>query len=149
MSPVIIDLDTYTHIDPTKLFGKEAKQLLEACNMVCQNWLYKYEGCYRSPSRPSLREVLDTTMSTPRGVLATYKAIVAEWEAANPEEAQREKLSRKEWEEKRDKQFRVIYGIARRHGLYLEWYGSGSVACYGDQWAIYKNGKRIGRIQCI
>jgi len=63
------------------------------------------------------------------------------------EEEAKEKTSRREWEEQRDKQFRIVYGIAKRHGLYLKWDGNSNPCC-GDRWEIFRNGECIGRIQC-
>lgn len=47
-----------------------------------------------------------------------------------------------------EKLFKIVYGIARRHHLYLEWCGKGC-ACEPDRWEIYKKGKRIGRIETL
>ena len=44
------------------------------------------------------------------------------------------------------RQFRVIYGIARRHHIRLDWDGRDKYTCMPDRWEIYKNGKHIGRI---
>ena len=150
--PYIIDPDTHTIIDPAEIFGKDAKSLLTACHNAFRNWLpsNEYEGCYRSPSRPTLRDLRKTiSISGGDTLSAAYKAAMDAWESANPEEAAKEQLSRKEWENNRDKQFRIIYGIARRHGLYLDWNGTGKAACCGDQWTIYKHHERIARICCL
>lgn len=150
--PCIINVDTFTLVNPAEIFGKDANRLLKACNSAFHNWLPsgKYEGCYRSPSRPTLRDVRETiNISKGDSLIAAYKAAMVAWESANPEEVAKEHLSRKEWEDNRDKQFRIIYGIARRHGLYLDWHGTSSAACCGDQWTIYKHNERIARIYCL
>ena len=148
--PYIINVETFTIVDPAEIFGKDANRLLEACNRAFHNWLRKYEGCYRSPSRPTLGDVRKTlNISNGDSFFAAYKAAMTAWESANPKEVAKEHLSRKEWEEIRDKQFRIIYGIARRHGLYLEWHGTSSAACYGDRWTIYKHNECIARLCCM
>lgn len=53
----------------------------------------------------------------------------------------------KEWETMNSKQFKIIYGIAKRYGLYLRWHGNRNPCC-GDQWEIYKNHVQIARIYC-
>lgn len=145
----IIDAYTLNPINPAEIFGKDAKRLLKACDTVFKNWLTsgQYEGCYRARSRPTLEDVRKN-VSKVDNIMDAYKAAMAEWETANPEEVAKEQASRNEWEKKRDKQFRIIYGIARRHGLYLEWYGVNGVACCGDRWTIYKQKKCIARICC-
>ena len=148
----IINPNTLTHIDPVTIFGKDANRLLKACDKVFHNWLPngKYEGCYRSPSRPTLDEISKTIdTSTGDNIATTCKAAIATWEVENPEEAEKEKRSRQEWEAQRDKQFRIIYGIALRHNLYMHWHGKDGSACCGDQWSIYRHGKFIGRICCL
>ena len=150
--PYIIDVDTFTPVDPAEIFGKDANRLLEACNKAFHNWLSsgEYEGCYHSPSRPTLRDIRKIHDSSKGETLfATYESVMTEWETANPEEVAKEQLSRKEWEENRDRQFRIIYGIARRHGLYLDWHGHSSGSCCGDQWTVYKHNNRIARICCV
>ena len=120
--PYVFNLNTLTIIDPTEIFGKDANRLLEACNRAFHNWLPNGKYAF---------------------VAAMTKLESADYEAVN------EDFYCGKWEDYRDKQFRIIYGIARRHGLYLEWHGTSSAACYGDQWTIYKHNKRIGRIYCF
>ena len=149
--PYIINPDTSTPVDPAELFGKDAKRLLEACDKAFHNWLPSsaYKECYRSPSRPTLgdaRKIHDSSKGEPLG--ATYKSLVTEWETSHPEEVAKEQLSRKEWEANRDKQFRIIYGIARRHGLYLDWHGN-NAPYFPDRWDVYKDKERIARIFCM
>jgi hypothetical protein len=133
-------------IVPTDLFGNDADRLLAACEKAFDNALHKYKGCYRSPSRPTLTEVRLFSYESTLGV--AYRAALDKWKADEPDEAAKEESSRKEWEMQRDKQFRIIYGIARRHHLHLHWHGNDSSSC-PDQWTIYKNGKSIARIYCL
>lgn len=140
--PHLLNLDTMKVMDPAELFGKDSKRLLAACDATFKNWLRPFDCCYRSPSRPYLNAIRKDCTGD---VAKTYKAAIAEWEESHPEEAAKERLSRKDWEAQRDKQFRIIYGIARRHGLYLEWHGP---SC-GDQWTVYRHGKPLARICCL
>lgn len=140
-------LDYGMPIKLDSLFGKDAKHLSNACRMVMHNWLYPYEGCYRA-NHPKLSE-LRKTLSIPDGsnFITEYKAFLAKWYEKHPDEKAKEEQSLKEWEARRDKQFRIIYGIARRHGFYLKWHGNANPCC-GDQWEIYKEHERIARICC-
>lgn len=150
--PYIINPDNFTLIDPAEIFGKDAKPLLTACRIAFRNWLPsdKSKNCYLSPYRPTLNDIRRTiNISKGNDFITAYRAAMSEWEANYPEEAAKEQLSLKKWENNRDRQFRIIYGIARRHGLYLYWHGTDSSACCGDQWTIYKHHKRIGRICCM
>ena len=146
--PNIVDIKTKTIIDPTKLFGKDANRLLKACNIAFENGLLsnQYKGCYRSFSHPRLEDVRKKFNSAEGENLAVaYKIALAEWESANPKEATKERKSRENWEYNRDKQFRIIYGIAKRHGLYIRWLGTQ----FCDQWTIYKRNEPIARIYCV
>ncbi|MCI8396766.1 MAG: hypothetical protein HFJ52_03705 [Clostridia bacterium] len=129
------------------LFGKDAKPFSDACRKVMHDWLYPYDGCYSAnhPLASELRRIL----SVPEGsnFITEYKAFLAKWYEENPDEKEKEERSRKEWEAQRDKQFRIIYGIARRHGFYLKWHGNSNPCC-GDQWEIYRKHERIARICC-
>ena len=55
------------------------------------------------------------------------------------------KYDREEWEKNRDRQFRIIYGVARRHGAYVEWNGTESPG----QWTIHKHNEIIAHIYCL
>lgn len=144
---VINLLDYGVPIKLESLFGKDAKQISDVCRNVMHNWLYPYDGCYRA-DRPKLSE-LRRSLFIPDGsnFITEYKAFLIGWYENNPDEKAKEEQSRKEWEKRRDKQFRVIYGIARRHGLYLKWHGNSNPCC-GDQWDVYKNHEQIARICC-
>jgi len=135
--------------DTTTLLGKrDTKRLLDACSEVKRNWLYPYEGCYTA-NRPTMTEAREFLVIPEGSCFGTeYKALLREWYNDNPAEAAKEKASRKEWEAQRDKQFRIIYGIAKRNGLYLLWLGNSNTACCGDQWEVYKDHESIARIYC-
>lgn len=150
MDKMLMNLKDYNPpIDPTDLFGKDTQRLFDACNKVMHDWLYKYDGCYIPSGRPTLFELFKTVSSSDRTARMTVcKSIQEEWNLSHPEDREKEINSRKEWERNHDKQFRIIYGIAKRHVLYLEWHGNDSVAPCGDQWTIYKDHERIARI-CI
>lgn len=141
----IVNLQTQTPMEPTELFGMSAKRLMTACNKVMDYALRPYDGCYRAPNRPSVKDLyIERNMDENFG--SQLKATMAKWREENPEEFAKEEASRKEWEFEREKQFRIIFGIAKRKGLYLKWYGEGSCVCMPDQWEVLKNGEPIARI---
>ena len=140
-------LDYEIPIKLESFFGKDAEHISNACRKVMHDWLYPYDGCYYA-NHPKIFE-LSKILSIPDGsnFITEYKAFLEKWYEKNPDEKAKEEQSRKDWEERRDKQFRIIYGIARRHGLYLKWHGNSNPCC-GDQWEIYKKNKQIARICC-
>ena len=154
----ISDLKNDSPIDPAEIFGKDTSRIIKAFDKVLDHWLYPHQGCYRSPYRPTCEKVRKEINLSKENIesiaieilidaidlLAAYMAANDAWEATNPEEVAKEQLSRMEWESNRDRQFRIIYGIAQRHGLFLEWHGYGC----GDQWTIYRHHKPIARIYC-
>ncbi len=111
----------------SKLFGKDTERLYKACQKIMYCWLYKYKGCYIPENRP-------------------YPPFIKMWLKEHPEEKRKMELSRKEWEAKRDKQFRIVYGIAKKHHIYMEWCGKETSSC-GDDWVIKKNGEEIGYLR--
>lgn len=149
MTPNIINLGNGNIVNPAEIFGKDAKRLMAACETAFHNSLPGacYKSCYRSPIRPTLKDI--SKMHKEESLGRAYRKAVEEWEVANPEEIAKEQASRKVWETMLDKQFRIIYGIARRHGLYLDWHGKGKAACCPDQWTIYKHNEPIARIYCM
>ena len=151
MNPYIINVDNGKIVNPTEIFGKDAKRLMTACKTAFHNSLPSgsYEGCYRSPFRPTLKDICEISKRESLSISKAYKKVMEEWEAANPEEVAKEQISRKAWEEMRDQQFCIIYGIARRHGLYLDWHGKGKADCCLDQWTICKKNEHIARICCM
>lgn len=120
---VIVDSLNNERIAINKLFGKDSARISKACYCIMENWLYPYKDCYLPASRPSL----------------PYRK---KWYNEHPEEKEKMESSRKEWEEQRDKQFRIVYGIAKHNHLYIKWCGNSSVS-RGDEWVINKNGKSI------
>lgn len=129
------------------LFGEDAEKISEACINVMKNWLYPYKGCYQT-KRPLLQEFLKNFAPMDKAnIVIEYKEFIAKWYADNPDEAKKEEDSSKEWEKHRNEQFRIIYGIAKKHKMFLKWCGNNNPR-YGDRWEIYMRHRRIGRI-CI
>lgn len=130
-----------------ELFGKDAKTLATACYSIMQNWMYPYQGCYSN--HPSVFEILQG-IRVPEGstFLREYKSYLEKWYEAHPAEKEKEITSRREWELQRDNHFRVAYGIARRHGLYLKWGGNNKTVRGGEHWVVYRNYQPIGQIDC-
>lgn len=143
----IMNLINYEAINPEALFGKDAQRMLNACDKAKRNWIHPYDGCYRAnyPGITELKKILVIPEGSSFGT--ECKAFLKQWYAEHPEEEAKEKASRKEWENQRDKQFKIIFGIAKRHGLYIKWHGNSNPCC-GDQWDVYKNNQRIARICC-
>ncbi len=123
---VIVDNHNSERIPVKELFGKDSARLVRACCNVMENWLHPYKDCYIPENKPAL-------------------PFLKEWYKEHPDEKVKRDSSRKDWETQRDKQFRIVYGIAKHHHLYMRWCGNGSVSC-GDKWVIDKNGKTIAYI---
>ena len=140
-------MDFGTSINPESLFGKDTIRLSEACYRALHNSLHPYDGCYRA-NRPSLFQ-MRKALVVPEGstFTAECKRFLEQWYADHPDEAEKERLSHKNWEMHRDKQFRTIYGIAKRHGFFLKWHGTSNPCC-PDQWEVYKGHQHIARICC-
>ena len=50
--------------------------------------------------------------------------------------------------EEQAKLLKKIWGIAKAHGLYVVWYGTGGGACEPDRFLVYKHRKEVAFIQC-
>lgn len=146
--PEIVCLKTKERINPSEIFGKDADRLLKACAKIFENSLYPYEGCYKSLFRPTLREVRALAITEGKNLALVYRDMVKAWEEENPEEIAKERLSREEWENNYQKQFRIIFGIAKKHRLHLEWHGEDSPS-FGDRWTIWQKKERFARIYCM
>ena len=141
----IINLEDFDKpILASEFFGKDAMRLYNACQIVMRASFRKYEGCYFSPYRPGMRTLRATADRTGKTLIEVNK----EWEMRNPLEVEKENKSRKEWDENVARQFRVIYGIAKRHHVFLRWEGRGSV-CEPDRWTIIIKNKEVARICMI
>ena len=141
----MVDFDKPINLE--SLFGKDAARLSKACYNALHNSLHPYNGCYRA-NRPSLFQMRnDLVVPEESTLISEYKRFLERWYAEHPEEAEKERLSRESWEMYRDKQFRIIYGIAKRHGFFLKWHGNGNPCC-PDQWDVYKEHQQVARICC-
>lgn len=151
IEPFIVKTQSWEKVDPFSFFGRDAQALLEACKTVYENQHGngRYKECYRSPFRPTFEEIRKNYPGV-RGfeLIRLRKKIVAEWEDGNPCELAKEKHSYQEWQRFMDKQFRIIYGIAKRHHLHIDWHGKDSVVCCPDLWTIFKNHRDVARIHC-
>ena len=128
-------------------FGRDSKRMYRACKMVMNDWLYKYEGCYHAnhPSRIELKR----TLRVPEGSTFKDKAkkAIDQWYDEHPGEREKEVASKEAWTCENKRHFGIVYGIAKKHGLYMEWLGDGNPSL-GDQWIIHKKHKRVA-ILCI
>lgn len=129
------------------IFGSDTNRLLRACKAIMHDWLYPYEGCYCAP-HPNFKEVREMLGKYVNGAqfIKERKKILDVWYNEHPEEAKKEEMSRKQWKHRRDKEFKTVYGIAKRHGVYLLWYGKDGACQCGDQWEVLKGHESIGRI---
>ena len=70
------------------------------------------------------------------------------WEKQHPEELEKEAKAKREWDESRENDFRLIAEIVSRHNLQVEWLGG----VYSDIWNIYSNDihrSLIAQIHCM
>ena len=104
-------------IDPDMIFGKEAERFSKACEKIKDFWLNPNKNVYHSEN------------------------------PFDPEEIKKIQESKKALEAENQRQFRIVYGIAKRNNVRVKWGGNSSVSC-GDRWELYKFKKRIGRIEC-
>lgn len=137
-------VDPRETIPAEEIFGKEADRMHEVCKKILHHSLRPYEGCKRANYQEvkAIREELIANGET-TGLLRKAYDI---WMERNPEKAEAIQESHREWEAERDRQFRILYGIAKRHGVYLKWYGKGSVCCCPDMWEVRKGREAIARI---
>ena len=96
---IVIVNNNNERIPVKELFGKDSARLVRACCNIMENWLYPYKNCYLPANRPAL-------------------PYLKEWYKEHPDEKEKRDSSRKDWEAQRDKQFRIVYGIAKHHLLY-------------------------------
>ncbi|MEI3401471.1 MAG: hypothetical protein V8R51_03710 [Clostridia bacterium] len=138
-------------INAFDLFGDEAEKLLETCYKVFQDSLYPYKGIYRSPLRPSIleyrQEYFDNGGDSQHFIyFARHERRL--WEKQHPEELEKEAKAKREWDESRENDFRLIAEIVSRHNLQVEWLGG----VYSDIWNIYSNDihrSLIAQIHCM
>ena len=135
-------------LEITDFFGRDSKKFYEAAKRVMHKQLFPFEGCYRSFERPTKIE-LKKTFQVPEGKSFTEMAdeYYAQWYEDHPGEKEKEEKSKEEWKDEKARDFRIIYGIAKRHRYYLKWLGEDTVARCSDQWEVYKNKKRVGIIR--
>ena len=147
----IMNLDRNERLNPVSLFGeKDARKFVLACEQVMHDWLYPYEGCYRASKPHYTIPELKAQKPADMSVAQYYKQLNAQWYAEHPGEEEKEVASKKEWERKNSRAFKAIFGVAKRHGLYIKWFGDSSPCC-GDQWEITKlhhHDLIIGRVSC-
>lgn len=144
----MLNHNDYDHpLEMSKIFGKDSEALYQACSRLMNLSLYPYKDCYRA-DHPTLSEVRNYVVVPEGSTFGTeFKRILKKWYDEHPEEKAKEEQSRREWEEDRDRQFRIIYGIAKRHGCYISWHGNSSPRC-PDRFEVYRGTERIARICC-
>ena len=137
-------MDSRATIPAEEIFGTEADRMHDVCEIILRNALRPYEGCLH----PNYDEVKAIKADLVASGVANHSLRDAYdiWMECHPEEAEEIKASRKAWEEERDRQFRIVYGIAKRHNVYLKWHGVSTICCCPDMWEVYKGREPVARI---
>ncbi len=135
-------------MDSEKIFGKDTNKILKIAHSLFHDALgHRYDNCYRAPRlRPSEFKSL---AKTPEGASLpkSYMEYFDYWNRENPEEVEKEKASRKARDAEIDTLIKKFFGIAKRHHVFILWYGTKSPCC-PDKYEIYYHGKSIGKICC-
>lgn len=130
-------------IPAENIFGKETQRLYKACRLIMDYDLHPYRGC-KSPDYAEIR-VIKAELEAAGAADSTLRAARDLWLERNPTKAAEIAESHRQWEAERDRLFRVVYGIAKRHGVFLDWHGKGKTCCCPDQWEVYKSRKHYER----
>ena len=131
----IVNLTRNERIEPKALFGNDARKFLQACEQIYHDWMHPYDGCYRAPMPHWSFEYLKMNKPEEMTVLEYYKSLKDQWNAEHLDEVKKEIESKEAWKVKHSHAFKTIYGVAKRHGYYIEWFGNSSPCC-GDQWEV-------------
>lgn len=131
-------------VEAKEYFGKDAEKLLKACMALRKMWPQPYKDCYRAPCPTSseLREKLVIPEGSSFGK-EVMKAI-NNWYDEHPGERELEEASRNAVDAHQNKQLRIIFGVAKRHGYLIKQ----DLPSYGDRFTVYRNGHQVARIYC-
>lgn len=124
------------------LFGKDTTALCKEMQFILKASLgHLYDDCYTGPylNMFEFKRKYNLDMSA-------YLAYKSDYYDRNPGTKEAEIASRKARKEKLDRAFRVIYGIAKRNHVFIEWYGTGA-ACEPDRWTVYRNHEAVLKVQ--
>lgn len=124
-------------LDAEKYFGKDTAILFECCSKILENALKNFKGC-KSYNWEDIRKIRQERKVGAKEAIEIYRD-------ENPEKVKRVEESQKRWKEENERLFKIVYGIARRHHIFLDWLGNADPYC-PDEWEVYKKGKKVGRI---
>lgn len=137
-------VDPRETIPAEEIFGTEADRMHEVCKKVLHHALHPYEGC-KTPNYAEIKAIKAELVAN--GAADTsLRAARSIWLKRNPAEAEEIEASHRAWEAERDRQFRIAFGIAKRHNLYLKWHGKSEICCCPDMWEVYKGREPVARI---
>ena len=129
--------------DLERFFGKDSRRVVKALYTLKNNWDYPvgYRAC------PSILEYKKLYGMSQNMLLLYngYRDFKKRWYAEHPKETKREAEILRKWENIRNKQFRTIFGAAKRNGLYMK-FSRGDESSCGDRWLIYKHQKLVAII---
>lgn len=136
--------ETYAPVSATEIFGKDAKKLLDACMALRKTWPQPYKDCYHAP-HPTVSELRETLI-IPEGSDFHTEAMKAlkKWYDDHPGERDLEEASKNAVDAHQNKQIRIIFGVAKRHGCLIKQ----DLPTYGDRFTVYRNGHQVARIYC-
>lgn len=118
------------------IFGKDDATLLyKTCQKIFLGYLHPYKGCYES--QPTILDFITKNRTIPSGssLQNEYKKFMLNWLECNPDEKEKIKNSRTEWDSTRKKEFEIVSQIANKHNVIVTWCGSTNGHC-GDQWKV-------------
>ena len=126
-----VGIKKYTAIMPIRIYNIESpresilligqnyeylktEKLLGSCDKIFQGWLDPHKGCYFP-----IEKIRDFATERNLPLMKAVKIFFKE----KPEELEKRKTSLMEWDRKNERLFRIVYGIAARHRVYIRWHG--------------------------
>ncbi|MBR3002286.1 MAG: hypothetical protein IKF38_01780 [Clostridia bacterium] len=132
-------------IEPHELFGKKVSAVKKAMVSIMKYGRgdeKRYEGCYKAPDILRLKY----EECCPDGNIS-----YDEWKMQfYPEECELERLSCFNRDQQIVKCFKLVYGVAHKNGIHLEWQGKiNSKESEPAWWTVSRGDSVIGYIQLI
>lgn len=128
-----------------KIFSNEADKVAQLCQIIFHYGLYGNDKCYKAP-HPGIAELRKFATKWNVNLFAAMRR----WQEENvPQELAKQRASEAENTANYEKALRHLYGIAKRHHLWIKWYCKGCTCCCPDQFEIMRGGKSIGRIHLM
>ena len=114
------------------IFGEDRERLFSLCRSVARMWLYPYRDTY--VPREKFYESEEYKLNGMEGYTKFLER--------NPELKEAIRLSRVEWDAKKEAYIWAIEKIARRHHCHIRWDGD-------EQFTVYRRGKVFGRVYAL